>query len=70
MRPTANSVAFMRETPGIKVSSRRLLPGGRPQQSCYFTLGGGRAMSMADNKRIVQAFYDAANRGDTEGFLG
>jgi ketosteroid isomerase-like protein len=27
-------------------------------------------MSIAENKRIVQAFYDAANRGDTEGFLG
>lgn len=27
-------------------------------------------MDIAENKRIVQAFYDAANRGDTEGFLG
>ncbi len=27
-------------------------------------------MGVAENKRIVQAFYDAANRGDTEGFLG
>ncbi len=27
-------------------------------------------MDVAENKRIVQAFYDAANRGDTEGFLG
>lgn len=27
-------------------------------------------MSVADNKRIVQAFHDAANRGDTGGFLG
>lgn len=27
-------------------------------------------MSVAENKRIVQAFYDAANRGDTEGFMG
>lgn len=27
-------------------------------------------MGVAVNKRIVQAFYDAANRGDTEGFLG
>ena len=27
-------------------------------------------MSIAENKRIVQSFYDAANRGDTEGFLG
>jgi ketosteroid isomerase-like protein len=26
-------------------------------------------MGVTDNKRIVQAFYDAANRGDTEGFL-
>lgn len=27
-------------------------------------------MGVAENKRIVQAFYDAGNRGDTEGFLG
>jgi uncharacterized protein len=27
-------------------------------------------MGIAENKRIVQAFYDAANHGDTEGFLG
>ncbi len=27
-------------------------------------------MSIAENKRIVRTFYDAANRGDTEGFLG
>ncbi len=27
-------------------------------------------MSVDENKRIVQAFYDAANRGDTQGFLG
>lgn len=27
-------------------------------------------MSIAENKRIVQSFYDAANRGDTEGFMG
>jgi ketosteroid isomerase-like protein len=26
-------------------------------------------MSVADNKRIVQAFYDAANRGETENFM-
>lgn len=27
-------------------------------------------MSVDENKRIVQNFYDAANRGDTQGFLG
>ena len=27
-------------------------------------------MSIPENKRIVQAFYDAANRGDMAGFLG
>lgn len=27
-------------------------------------------MSVGENKRIVQAFYDAANRGDTQGFMG
>lgn len=26
-------------------------------------------MGIAENKQIVQSFYDAANRGDTEGFL-
>lgn len=26
-------------------------------------------MSVAENKQIVQDFYDAANRGDTAGFL-
>jgi uncharacterized protein len=26
-------------------------------------------MGIVENKAIVQAFYDAANRGDTEGFL-
>jgi ketosteroid isomerase-like protein len=26
-------------------------------------------LSIAENKRIVYSFYDAANRGDTEGFL-
>jgi uncharacterized protein len=30
----------------------------------------GGDMSIAENRRIVQAFYDAGNRGDTEGFLG
>lgn len=27
-------------------------------------------MNTTENKRIVQSFYDAANRGDTEGFMG
>lgn len=26
-------------------------------------------MSITENKRVVQTFYDAANRGDTEGFM-
>lgn len=26
-------------------------------------------MSIAENKQIIQAFYDAANRGDTMGFM-